>query len=388
MTTIEDKVKKEEVKKSKKITDKDTSNINHLFANKHIKNKENKALFSKTQIHIDKLVEKLDCPVLVYFKPPNGNIWSQDLYAIMECLKKIGHVEKLALYIRSDGGQGMVSLRIINLLRSFVKHLILLAPAECASAATMIALGCNEIYMGPISSLSPVDSSMVHSLAPVDKMGNKVSISFDELSRVLKLWNKEDHNRESLLEVLETKETEDIFSNFDNPYKHLFEYIHPLVFGAVDRHSSLSIRICHEILGFHITDEQKIKEITDHLNHDYPAHGYPITMLEAKKIGLPVKKLDDDVLQILNEMQHAYNEITEEQITDYDSFSYHDNTIYSVVEMQGMQLFYKHDYDKLYRETEKRYILVNDNSGWSQVSFDGKTENTQKKSVIINKLFI
>jgi len=44
----------------------------------------------------------------------------------------------------------------------------------------------------------------------------------DELSRVLNLWNKEN---------VQT-----------NPYHDLYHYIHPLVFGAVDRAGSLSIK--------------------------------------------------------------------------------------------------------------------------------------------------
>jgi ATP-dependent protease ClpP protease subunit len=317
-------------------------------------------LFEKTQTFIVELSKELKCPVLTYFKPPSGNIWAQDLYAIMQCLKEIGKVDTLALYIRSDGGNGMVSLRIIHLLRSFVKHLILLAPSECASAATMLALGCDSIYMGPLSSLSPVDSSMVHQLSPVDKLTNKVSVSFDELSRVVKLWREENE---------QISESE----NMDNPYKHLYQYIHPLVFGAIDRHSSLSIRICKEILGYHINDEEKIDKITSRLNHDYPAHGYPITIREARNMGLPVKDLSPKSLDILNELQLLYSEITEDQITDYDSSSYHDNTVYSIIEMVNLQVIYKHDFDKFYREIDKRYIILNDKSGWVKSYKDKKS---------------
>ena len=215
-------------------------------------------LVSKTQEEIKKLSKLLKCPVLAYYKPVNGNIWSQDLYAILECLKSIGKVKKLALYIRSNGGNGMVSLRMIHLLRSFCDELILLAPSECASAATMLALGCNEIYMGPLSSLSPVDSSLTHALSPVDKVNNSVSVSLDELSRVIRLWNEADKKpiKEDTTKIIEKTDK----NSSDNPYKYLYEYIHPLVFGAVDRHSSLSIRLCEEILSYHLSDKETIKK--------------------------------------------------------------------------------------------------------------------------------
>lgn len=55
------------------------------------------------------------------------------------------------LYVKSTGGSGKVALRLIHLLRSVYDELIVLAPGECASAATMLALGADRIKMGPIS---------------------------------------------------------------------------------------------------------------------------------------------------------------------------------------------------------------------------------------------
>jgi hypothetical protein len=358
-------------------------------------------VFQETQKELDNLSKLLGCPVMSYFKPPTGNIWGQDLYGILEALKTIGHTEKLALYIRSNGGQGMVSLRIINLLRSFTDNLILLAPSECASAATMLALGCDEIHMGPLSSLSPVDSSLTHPLSPTDSLNNKIPVSLDELWRVLKLWKeaeKEEFKPEDKVTKSQkeepllgfTKKSKDkskIESESENPYKYLYEYIHPMVFGAVDRYSSLSVRICKEILSYHLDDEDKVAEITRHLNYDYPAHSYPITFREAEKIGLPVKKLEGEVLDSLNRLQLLYSELTEEQITDYDNSTYHDNSIYSVIETNQLQLEYRQNYDKFYRDQEKRYIILNDYSGWYKNSFvPGKTKRS-KATVKTEKVF-
>ena len=45
-----------------------------------------------------------------------------------------------------------------------------------------------------------------------------------------------------------------------NPYAPLFDHVHPLVIGAVDRASALSTRICAEILSFHLTDRDKVRK--------------------------------------------------------------------------------------------------------------------------------
>ena len=383
----------ESEKSSEKLNEKSEGKANIIL-------KKPPFLFAQTQAELVKLSELLDCPVLSYFKPPSGVIWGQDLYAILECLKTIGKQKKLALYIRSSGGQGMVSLRIINLLRSFADKLILLAPLECASAATMLALGCDEIFMGPLSSLSPVDSSLTHSLSPVDSLNNKVPISLDELWRVLRLWQESDQKSQqftpnsvdkssnlltknieqnsdkkakSKIPVLDNIEIE---KSLENPYKYLYQYVHPLVFGAVDRHSSLSLQICKEIMSYHLTDEKLIDQINHKLNYDYPAHGYPITAREAKKLGLNILPIETKMQDILNNLQLLYSEMTEEKITDYDNTSFHDNSIYSITETVGVQVTYQQNYDKFYRESEKRYITINDQSGWFK---------TQQKALKIDK---
>jgi len=364
-------------------------------------------VFIDTQRELAKIQEILGCPVLSYFKPSGTSIWSRDLYAIWECLKHIGKVEKLAIYVRSDGGSGMISLRIIHLLRNYVKELIILAPSECASAATMLALGCDEIHLGPLSSLSAVDSSLIHPLSPVDAQDNPVSVSQDELWRVLRLWkdyyqgDESVHYSQKIGEELNLKKFDKGFTpnpnpeiklgyksdknkvsptdkhidfepdketGMENPYKYLYQYVHPLVFGAIDRSRSLSVQLCHEILEYHISDPAKIQEISDKLNYTYPAHGYPITMREAKKIGLNVKAISDEIQVNLNNLQLLYGELTDEMISDYDNNSYHNQSIYSVIETTGVQIVYQNNFDKFYRENEKRYITLNDLSGWHKTT--------------------
>ena len=125
--------------------------------------------------------------------------------------------------------------------------------------------------MGPLAYLSAVDTSLTHDLSPVDNTNRKVSVSLDELSRILAVWNREADGKSK--------------TSGDNPYAAIFPHIHPLVIGAVDRASSLSIRLCSEILSYHMKDKAKAEKISQALNADYPSHSYPITIKEAEQIG-------------------------------------------------------------------------------------------------------
>jgi ClpP class serine protease len=104
-------------------------------------------------------------PLIVYVTSgrsgPNGQVGHMDADAIPELcdqLEKLPEkVEGLDLLIVSDGGDPMVAWRSITLLRERTDHLAVLIPQGAYSAATLLALGANEILMHPNGNLGPVD---------------------------------------------------------------------------------------------------------------------------------------------------------------------------------------------------------------------------------------
>ncbi|MBD2463969.1 hypothetical protein H6G89_23485 [Oscillatoria sp. FACHB-1407] len=306
-------------------------------------------LFEKTQKIIQQLEAELGAPFLGYWTSPGGSVCQSDVEGLEEVLRKIGNPKKLFLFLKSDGGSGLASLRIVHLLRHHVSELIVLIPLDCASAATMIALGADEIHMGPLSYLTAIDTSITHNLSPVDNYNNLVSVSQDELTRVINLWRKE------------AKEDD------TNPYQALFQYVHPLVVGAVDRASSLSIKVCTEILSYHMKDLDRAETISNHLNSEYPSHSYPITFQEAKRIGLTVKPLEPTINSLLLELNKLYAEMGQKAFTYFNEDSYHNNEILNIHEGRDIQVYYQNDVDWAYRKEERRWVRMNDESSWRRV---------------------
>lgn len=304
-------------------------------------------LFPETQRLIKKIQTSKKIKILSYWNSVNGSICQNDVSSFYEIIKDWPVQDKIYLFIKSDGGNGRASLRIINLLREHTKKLVVLVPGECASAATFMALGADEIQMGPLAFLSAVDTSLTHDLSPVDKDNNLVSVSQDELTRVLKLWNEANKS--------------------ENPYSSLYPHIHPLVFGALDRASSLSIKLCTDILSYHMANKEKAAEISKKLNSDYPSHSYPILKKEAKEMGLNIKELDKELNDQLFELNALYSRMAQKAVTDYDENNYHDNEIRNVIEAEGIQIYYQVDKDWHYRNDERRYIPMNDSSSWYKV---------------------
>jgi hypothetical protein len=211
----------------------------------------------------------------------------------------------------------------------------------------MMALGADEIHMGPLAFLSAVDTSLTHDLSPIDKDNSLVSVSQDELTRVVKMWRNE--------------------KSEENPYPTLYSYVHPLVIGALDRASSLSMKLCTDILSYHMSDKKKATAISKCLNSDYPSHSYPILLKEAANIGLNAKPLDKELNDQFFELNQLYSKMAQKALTDFDENNYHDNEIRNIIEAEGVQIHYQVDKDWHYRSDERRYIPLNDNSAWYRV---------------------
>lgn len=303
-------------------------------------------LFAKTQKILGQIESKVGEPFITYWNSPNGSICDNDVSGLFGILRNKGKVGRLSLFIKSAGGSGQASLQMVHLLRQFVGRSTALVPLECASAATMLALGADRILMGPLAHLSAVDTSLTHDLSPIDRDNDRVRVSQDELHRVVRLWQKEASKEDS------------------NPYQSLFAYVHPLVIGAVDRSSALSTKLCIEILSYHLRDRKKAQRISNILNSEYPSHGYPITLREARRIGLKAEALSEDVNQLLFELNEMYAEMGQPASTDFDERNSHNNSILNIIEGKGLQIFFQNDKDWHYRTEERRWVGLNDKSCW------------------------
>ena len=320
--------------------------------------KQPPVLFNKTQVLLAKIASSLGGAIITYWNGRHGGVSQNDVLAMYETLEKIGRQETIYLFIKSDGGNGQASLRLVNLLRQYCSRLIALVPLECASAATMIALGADEILMGPMAFLTSVDTSLTHELSPLDRDNERVAVSLDELTRVIGLWRSEQ---------TDTRE---------NPYKTLYQHVHPLVIGAIDRAESLSIMLCRELLSYHIQDEALTERIARTLNSKYPSHSYPVLFEEAQAIGLKVARMPAEINTLLLELNRCYSAMGQRATTDFDDTHSHSNEILNIWESANSQIYYQQDKDWFYRVEERRWLALNDNSSWRQIErVNGKTRN-------------
>jgi hypothetical protein len=317
-------------------------------------------LFERTQKVVRRISEMVEGTFLTYWTSESGSICGNDVQAMYEVLKVVKPKDTITLFVKSDGGDGQSALRLIHLLREYADRIVVLIPLECASAATMLALGADEIQMGPLAFLTPIDTSLEHAMGPVDPRNETVFVGQDEVQRVLNLWEK--HAPAGTV----------------NPFQELYKHLHPLVIGAVDRATSLSIRLCTEILRYHQSDPQKAAKIAQALNAEYPAHEYPITPREARELGLHATDMSTTLNDVLLELNHLYSEMGQRAVTDFDEHNYHNNEIVNIVEGLGVQLYYQNDKDWHYRKEERQWVSLHVESCWySSAMKNGRARRTR-----------
>lgn len=88
------------------------------------------------------------------------SVEADDVHAMMECCHDVPE-EDLDLIIHSPGGSPEAAEQIVNYLRTQFGYIRAFVPLQAKSAATMIALGCDEIVLGLHSELGPIDPQIL-----------------------------------------------------------------------------------------------------------------------------------------------------------------------------------------------------------------------------------
>ncbi len=198
------------------------------------------------------------------------------VYDHLEATSASDHID---LFLHSNGGDGTVPWRLVTLIRERAKKFSVLVPHRAFSAATLTALGADEVVMHPMGMLGPTDATVVNAFNPVDPANPqaRLGISVEDVTAYIALI-KEDAGIQHEDELVKA-------------FNHLADKVHPLALGNVKRSLSQSRMMAKKLLSLHmdpIKDSHKIDEIVDNLTSKLYYHGHPINRQEAsKQVGLP-----------------------------------------------------------------------------------------------------
>jgi hypothetical protein len=88
------------------------------------------------------------------------SVEGDDVHALMECCHGVEE-DELDLIIHSPGGSPEAAEQMVNYLRTQFEYIRAFVPLQAKSAATMLALGCDEIVLGLHSELGPIDPQVL-----------------------------------------------------------------------------------------------------------------------------------------------------------------------------------------------------------------------------------
>lgn len=198
------------------------------------------------------------------------------------------------LWLDSPGGSARGAYKIALLLRSIACRVRVVIPDYAKSAATLLSLVADEIYMGPAAELGPLDVQLDYEKSPgmrvsaLDRIGNLNQIT--EAAREIVLGLGGEVRYKTRLGRAETVSVmADLASSLLKP---LVSQVDPTILQQANR-------MLKEAAGYGkrlmLTREDCSRELAmslpERLTKDYPTHGYAISLDEAVELGLPVKPI-------------------------------------------------------------------------------------------------
>jgi len=176
------------------------------------------------------------------------------------------------------------------LIREFCEEFSVIVPFSAKSAASMIALGSDEIVMGPISELGPIDPLVKH---PEYK---------DFWIPVQALRCCIEYVEELLMNGSDFKTSEIIANSILNK-------LDPWVIGDYEKALKASRQYAESLLSKYMLNNntEKVKMVTEAMTKGYFSHGYPIGRKEAKELGLTVTEAEGELWDTIWKLYLEYD---------------------------------------------------------------------------------
>ena len=239
---------------------------------------------------IQQIEEITKRPLAVYtasFSHPYGIIYDADIAAFDAILESMDYPTELDLMINSPGGVIDTTEKIIKMIRGSVNDFRVIVPNSAKSAATLIALSANEIIMGYLSELGPIDPQL-------PRIGEDGDVEYvpaqsfkDGLNYIEKQITVEGKPLELFIPILSK--------------------IHPSELDICDKAMAHSEKLAKKLLREHRGfSPKKALKIARHLTdtNKYYSHGQVIDAKEANNLGLDVSLLGkkDDLWRLIWEL--------------------------------------------------------------------------------------
>jgi hypothetical protein len=200
------------------------------------------------------------------------------------------------VWVESPGGDAHCAYKIMLELRARAARVRAVIPDYAKSAATLIVLGADEVFMAAAAELGPLDAQVEHPDKDRTISSLDIADSLESLSRTAMDLTLTSggilRDIAGLPRPLAVQTAVSLSSNLLQP-----------VIGKLDPHlihEAKNLLVTAEKYGVdllgarnvgdkEVMSDQQALELVRKLVKQYPSHGYVISRIEAKNLGLPIR---------------------------------------------------------------------------------------------------
>jgi len=227
-------------------------------------------------------------PLIVYATSTRGGVPAQmagdAVREFIDQIEALSNVQKVDVLLHSTGGDALTAWKLMSVLRERFDNVSVLVPFMAFSAATLFALGADEIVMHPHASLGPIDPQI--SIPQPD--GNRRQFSYEDVGAFLRFL------------AAEVKISEQV--HVTAIIEKLFSVVDPVTVGAAKRASELSSSVGERLLLMHMKeseDRSRARQIAENLNKSFFAHGDAVSRSRARELQLKIAVEDPDLEKLI-----------------------------------------------------------------------------------------
>lgn len=229
--------------------------------------------------------------------PTPAQIGDDAVRPIYEQLRKMGHVPRLDVFIYSRGGAIDVPWRIATALRTAADEWNILIPFRANSAATLLALGADEIVLGRQGELGPIDPIMsLQRVVPGAGTPVQDQVNIEDIMAYVKFTRERAGlSDQQALSTGLTKLTDRLdavaLGNAYRTHSHIRDVARRMLLSRANPAA-----------------EREMATIVETLAERVYAHGHAIGLRDAKQIGLPAQGADDSLDDVMWQLLNTYED--------------------------------------------------------------------------------
>ncbi len=231
-----------------------------------------------------------------------GDMWLDRILVdrIYRERKQFADIKALDLLLDCSGGDIEAAYQLVIFFRNRCEKFRVFIPDWAKSAATLLTLGGDEVWMSDCAEIGPLDAQIqdpkdtekfISALEEFRAVDYLRTHSFETMNEFEKMMSRTTQfnakDRLQLAIQYTTQVMAPLYSNVD-----------PLHFGSSYRAVQMSTEYGERVMSryaYSDLSQRKITEVLKKLAWDYPSHSFDVDFIEAKELGLKVHLLEGEM---------------------------------------------------------------------------------------------